>query len=152
MIAKEIENAVRHLGSLKYKVEPETWKSVRGAMADLTDIAARVRALENRQRLAPGLSVVEMFSEPDAEGRAAVNLARVGHLLGDIGQALRDQVRRTPRPLRRKPLARDGRKPGLSLVAETGSGPRPLLMTRAPETGPRLETGLRMVPENGGQS
>lgn len=119
MIAKRIEVLIKRLEKLKNQVEPSTWTMIRNATAELIDIAANVRTVELRLRdssPASGLGMAEAFTEPDEDGNFKVNMARVGRVLGDIAQLLRDNGRQPPQPLKRKSQTRGGRQSGLTLV------------------------------------
>lgn len=126
MIAKKVEAVTKRLEKLKFQVEAPAWRVIREAMTELIDISANVRAVELRLRnstTTAGLDLAEAFTEPDADGKFKVSLARVGHLLGDIAQVLQDDAGRRPGFPRKSKARAARRQPGLALVSGDGGQP-----------------------------
>lgn len=91
MIAEKINNVTRRLDKLEYLVSPEVWKLIGLALEELTDAAKSAVALEHHQGPArPGLTIIDIFAEPDNKGRLRVDPARMGVLFGDLAEAFRD--------------------------------------------------------------
>jgi len=93
MIAKKIESVIRRFDKLEYMVSPEAWAVIRLGMNELQDAAASADALERSHSLKPaGLTVIDLFTEADTSGTAQVSPEKLGDILGDLAEALRDMA------------------------------------------------------------
>ena len=80
MIARKIENAVKTLGNIKRHVEPPVWIMVNRALNVLLEEAAKVRALEKKERLAASGTL---------SGAQKIDPAEISELLENIAATLR---------------------------------------------------------------
>lgn len=90
-MSKKIENLIQQLGSLEFMVSPAAWKTIQRAINALRLMSASIIEMEKTDGSGGScLTLADLISIRDEEGRLRVDPVIMGGLFCDLAEAMRD--------------------------------------------------------------